>query len=198
MTFALLGGDDRCARLARLLRADGHTVRAFALEKKLPDCAGSAEEALIGADCVILPLPCERDGALNAPFCGRTYTPAELLYFAAPGTLVCAGRPRGHPLRLPEAGPRPRRLRSAGGLRPAQRRPDGGGRALAAAGKPEGAARKPRPDRRLRPHRARACGKAERPRRACHRRGPLRRGPDPGGAERLRERRPRIRPRRRF
>ena len=33
MVFALLGGDDRSVRLCRLLRADGHTVRAFALER---------------------------------------------------------------------------------------------------------------------------------------------------------------------
>ena len=32
MTFALMGGDRRSVSLAGLLRADGHTVRPFALE----------------------------------------------------------------------------------------------------------------------------------------------------------------------
>ena len=59
MVFALLGGDDRSVRLCRLLRADGHTVRAFALEQALPENAADARAAVEGADCIVLPLPCE-------------------------------------------------------------------------------------------------------------------------------------------
>ena len=81
------------ARLAELLRGEGHAACVFALEKALPDCCETAEEALIGADCVLLPLPCERGGALNAPVSDGPYAPAELLRRAAPGTLVCAGMP---------------------------------------------------------------------------------------------------------
>lgn len=91
MKFALTGGDGRFVRLCRLLRADGHEVRPFALEKELPDCADSAAEALDGADCLILPLPCLRDGHLNAPFSAMEHDARDILRHAAPGTVVCAG-----------------------------------------------------------------------------------------------------------
>jgi len=92
MNFALLGGDDRSLRLYRLLRADGHGVKAFALELALPDCAACAGDALAGADCVILPLPCEKDGALNAPYSAHRYSFSELFSAAPLGTPVCAGK----------------------------------------------------------------------------------------------------------
>lgn len=93
MRFALLGGDDRFVHLCALLRADGHAVRPFALERALPDCAGTAEAALADADCVLLPLPCEKGGVLNAPLSAGTFAPAEVLRHAAPGVPVLAGKP---------------------------------------------------------------------------------------------------------
>lgn len=91
MKFALLGGDDRCVRLCRLLRADGHAVAAFALEKALPDCAKSAADALNGADAVLLPLPAEKGGVLNTPFSGGVFAFPELLRTVPAGTPVLAG-----------------------------------------------------------------------------------------------------------
>ena len=93
MIFAMLGGDDRCVRLCRLLRADGHAVRAFALEQALPDCVPDAAAAVEGADCVLLPLPCERDGQLYAPLSALQLSVPPLLAAAAPGTAVFAGKP---------------------------------------------------------------------------------------------------------
>lgn len=91
MRFALTGGDGRFVRLCRLLRADGHEARPFALEKELPGCAFCAGEALEGADCLILPLPCVRDGRLNAPFSSVEHSAVDILRLAEPGTVVCAG-----------------------------------------------------------------------------------------------------------
>lgn len=91
MNFALLGGDDRMARLARLLREAGHMVRPFALEAALPDCAATAAEALAGAGALVLPIPAERGGALVAPFSKGSYHAASLLEQASPGTVVFAG-----------------------------------------------------------------------------------------------------------
>ena len=68
MIFAVCGGDERLARLARLLLEDGHRVRVFALEgAPLPEgargCAAAAE-AVSGADCAVLPLPAD-DGIVS-------------------------------------------------------------------------------------------------------------------------------------
>lgn len=91
MKFALLGGDDRCVRLCRLLRADGHAVSAFALEKALPDCSEAAADALTGADAVLLPLPAEKAGVLNAPFSDGVFTFSDVLCAVPAGTPVLAG-----------------------------------------------------------------------------------------------------------
>ena len=98
MVFAVLGGDDRTVRLCRLLAADGHTVRPFALERALPERLLCAAAAVEGADCVLLPLPCEKDGELNAPLSEVRTPTAPLLAAASPGTPVFAGKP-SEPLR---------------------------------------------------------------------------------------------------
>ena len=92
MNFAVFGGDDRSVRLCGLLRADGHEVRPFALEAKLPCCAASPEEALAEAEAVILPLPCGKDGVLNAPFSAEKHLFQTLLASAPPGLPVLAGK----------------------------------------------------------------------------------------------------------
>ena len=92
MLFALIGGDDRAVRLGTALRADGHTVRPFALELALPDCVPDAAAAVSDADCVLLPLPCEKDGMLFAPLSAGRYGFPALLAAAVPGTRVFAGK----------------------------------------------------------------------------------------------------------
>ena len=92
MRFSLLGGDGRFARLAHLLRSDGHAVKPFALEQALPDCVPTAAEALRGADAILLPLPCEKSGLLNAPLSDHQAEVIPLLSAAAPGTPVLAGK----------------------------------------------------------------------------------------------------------
>ena len=91
MIFAVFGGDDRIVRLCGLLRADGHSVRPYALEGKLP-CTANPEEALRGADAVILPLPCEAGGGLNAPYSAEKHAFPALLASAPPGMPVLAGK----------------------------------------------------------------------------------------------------------
>jgi len=92
MNFAVIGGDDRSVRLVRLLRADGHTVRHFALEKALSDGEADASAAAANADFVILPLPAEKDGLLYAPFSAEKRTVGAVLRTVRPGTPVCAGK----------------------------------------------------------------------------------------------------------
>ena len=92
MIFAVFGGDDRSLRLIRLLRGDGHTVRHFGLERMLAGGETSAAAAAEGADCVILPLPAEKDGYLNAPYAAEMLAADEALRAVRPGTPVCAGK----------------------------------------------------------------------------------------------------------
>ena len=91
MRFALLGGDRRCLFLYELLRADGHEVVPFALERALPDCTPDAAAAVAGAEVILLPVPCEKAGALFAPFSAAARPLSPLLTDAAPGTRVFAG-----------------------------------------------------------------------------------------------------------
>lgn len=88
MKFTLLGGDERIVRLCRLLEKDGHSVAPFALEKALK-CPAAPD---FDTDCIILPLPCTKDGALFAPLSERVWHLSEVLMGAKPGTKVLAGK----------------------------------------------------------------------------------------------------------
>ncbi|MBO5555974.1 MAG: dipicolinate synthase, partial [Oscillospiraceae bacterium] len=71
MRFAIVGGDRRAALLAELLLRDGHRVHSFALEEaalpaEIPREA-CLQSCVYGADCVVLPVPAEASGFLNAP-----------------------------------------------------------------------------------------------------------------------------------
>lgn len=97
MKFAVIGGDQRIARLAQLLSRDGQEVSVFALDKAgvlsgtAP--ATSIEEAVRDAGCVVLPLPAAgQRGLLNAPLSSGEYTLEEVLIALDKNSVVCAGR----------------------------------------------------------------------------------------------------------
>ncbi|MGI6028463.1 MAG: dipicolinate synthase subunit DpsA [Candidatus Heteroscillospira sp.] len=97
MKFAVMGGDARLAQLCRLLHADGHRVRTFALERadKLDEAVASADcaECARHADCVILPLPLSgRQGYLSTLLSAREVTLDEVFSSLPRGVPVCAGR----------------------------------------------------------------------------------------------------------
>lgn len=93
MDFLLVGGDERQLYLAKMLIADGHTVRCFALDNApIPEGARHTDR-VEDADCVVLPLPSEaKSGVLNAPYSGKTHTIKELTASLAPNSLVCGGK----------------------------------------------------------------------------------------------------------
>ena len=96
MKFAVVGGDERSARLCRLLLNDGHKVSSYALERAaLPanvQRAGCIQACVYGADCVILPVPAERAGVLVSPLSGEHVPMAELIPALWPGQLLVAGK----------------------------------------------------------------------------------------------------------
>lgn len=94
-TLAVVGGDVRQAYLAELLRADGHEVRVFALERHpINDCITITDPraGFAGVQAVILPLPVQHgDAQLNAPLANAPHPLADILDAVPAGTLVLAG-----------------------------------------------------------------------------------------------------------
>ena len=72
---ALVGGDGRQILLGRLLEQEGFPVTRFAL----PEGEKHLEGALEGAGCVLLPLPVEREGNLNAPLWEHKWPMEQIL-----------------------------------------------------------------------------------------------------------------------
>ena len=95
MKLAILGGDRRAALLAGLLLRDGQRLQSFALERaELPEEIPRAvhlQAAVYGADAVILPLPVEKGGLLNAPYARLPCRTEELMDALWPGQIVFGG-----------------------------------------------------------------------------------------------------------
>ena len=89
-TFGLIGGDRRQAELARLLAADGHTVRTYGLDRWKPGGETGLDRAA-AAEIVILPLPlCKGAGVLN---CEEGPVPTmDLFRRLRPGQRILAGQ----------------------------------------------------------------------------------------------------------
>lgn len=94
--LAVVGGDLRQGSLARLLRADGHKVTVYALERQ--DFENSIatihdpREGFARVDAVILPMPVLSDDKhLNAPLSNAPHKIETLLDCIPPGTQVLGG-----------------------------------------------------------------------------------------------------------
>ena len=96
MKFAVIGGDRRAVLLCSMLARDGHRVQSFALEKaELPGeipKAGCLQSCVYGADCVVLPVPAEKGGFLNAPYGAAPCRMDELTAALWQGQIVCGGK----------------------------------------------------------------------------------------------------------
>ncbi|NLG53791.1 MAG: dipicolinate synthase subunit DpsA [Clostridiales bacterium] len=97
LKFAVVGGDMRSANLAGLLASDGHSVRAYALEKynfaENVTKAFDFAELMKRVDCVILPLPIQSDpDVLNAPLSLNSYSVNEIFNLFHIGQTVIAGK----------------------------------------------------------------------------------------------------------
>ena len=104
MKYAIIGGDLRCGMLAEQLYRDGHRVHSFALEKaplpgEIPRDS-SLQPAVYGADCVVLPVPVEKAGALNTPLSEEELSTEQVLESLWPGQILFGGGFSGEQLRL--------------------------------------------------------------------------------------------------
>lgn len=84
----IIGGDRRFVSLWAMLEKDGHRVFPMAMEKALP-LQGPPD--YMGTEAVILPLPAEKEGALNSPLSEGKHSLCRLLEPFAPGTKVFGG-----------------------------------------------------------------------------------------------------------
>ena len=95
MKIAVIGGDRRAVLLAGLLLREGERLQSFALERaELPEEIPRAEHlqaALYGADAVLLPLPAEKGGLLNAPYARLPCRMDEVFEALWPGQLAFGG-----------------------------------------------------------------------------------------------------------
>ena len=90
MSFGIIGGDRRQAKLARLLAADRHSVAVFGVSEVEPPVRETLEGA-VSADVMILPLPlCNGSGVLNC----REYpmTTQDLFRRLRPEQRILAGQ----------------------------------------------------------------------------------------------------------
>ena len=95
MKFAVVGGDIRSVLLAESLLKDGHRVWCYALEKAELSGnvkAGCLPSCVYGADCIVLPVPAESGGKVNAPLSTVRIEMRELISALWPGQLLCGGK----------------------------------------------------------------------------------------------------------
>jgi dipicolinate synthase subunit A len=97
ITFAVVGGDLRQAKMAEILSCDGHRVLTFALEKsEMPPYVrqvSDIRDAICPADCIILPLPVTgKAGFLNTPLSAEVCPLDEIFRLIRKEQTVCAGR----------------------------------------------------------------------------------------------------------
>ncbi len=101
-TFSVIGGDRRQVYLAEELAHHRNEVRCYALESiprarmcsdaSIVRQSDSAQEACVGSDCVIGPLPlCKNDRELNHTLPGRRILTEELSDALPPGSFFFAG-----------------------------------------------------------------------------------------------------------
>lgn len=86
--YGFIGGDMRAVYAARMLRARGFDVEVAALTSEEE---GVGLERAAAADCVVLPMPFEKNGLLNAPFSDRVITIDELAAAVGGKRVLCGG-----------------------------------------------------------------------------------------------------------
>lgn len=94
LKYAIIGGDRRTVLLAEALARDGKTVHCYAAEKaEIDGCVQCAclLSCLYGAECVLLPIPAEKGGAINAPLSDKRLSTAEIAASLNAGQLLVGG-----------------------------------------------------------------------------------------------------------
>lgn len=91
LSFSLMGGDLRQARLAEILLSRGHQVALIGMDRLIGARSWEERPHAQDADCVILPLPMKNGNLLNAPFSKEKFDFSELLDLLKPNQIVLGG-----------------------------------------------------------------------------------------------------------
>ena len=89
-------GDERMITVCGLFAKEGAECRLLADEGVLKEthaafsASDDTEKCFCGADAVVLPFPAFKNGLLNAPLCGKAFTP-EQVFGPANGSFVLGG-----------------------------------------------------------------------------------------------------------
>lgn len=92
MKYIVAGGDGRFVRLSELLADEGNEVMSFAAENAALTERIKRIKSFTACDCVLLPLPAERGGKLNAPFSVSEHGIEDILTALPRGSTVLGGK----------------------------------------------------------------------------------------------------------
>lgn len=94
-TVSVIGGDLRQTALANFLKQDGFNVKIFGFDKDMDTYNLEQNKDIfdaVKADIVILPLPAENDGMINAPFSDLSVKTEDLLEKISKATILFGGK----------------------------------------------------------------------------------------------------------
>lgn len=95
MKITMAGGDSRMITAGQLLQKAGYDCSCFGLGERDVGFSKIEEsrigDALAHADAVILPLPCQRKGFLNAPLTEKKYLLEDIFAAKGPETIILGG-----------------------------------------------------------------------------------------------------------
>ena len=96
MKIAIIGGDKRTLYAGKLLEENGFECQWFGFNKEICEnrgieCKPSAKDALTKAKAVLLPLPWERDGTINAPLSDTKIRFGEVFPYIERNCLILGG-----------------------------------------------------------------------------------------------------------
>ncbi len=96
MKIAIIGGDKRTLYAGKLLEQEGFECQWFGFNGEISEawdiqCRPSARDALTKAKAVLLPLPWEKEGVINAPFSDSKIKFGEVFPYIERNCLILGG-----------------------------------------------------------------------------------------------------------
>ncbi len=96
MKIAIIGGDKRTLYAGRLLEENGFDCQWYGFNDEICECwdikcVPTARDAISRAKAILLPLPWEKEGAINAPLSEKKIKASEVFSYIERNSLVLGG-----------------------------------------------------------------------------------------------------------